>query len=101
MRARKTDINQSRIVDALRKCGYSVAVTSSIGNGFPDLVAGKGGINFLIEVKQPGKEKGLTTHQIEFIARWRGNVIVASEVGAVLTFMAETERKYFNYKLGA
>ena len=39
-RAAKVDANQPATVKALRDAGMTVAVTSSLGKGFPDLVVG-------------------------------------------------------------
>ena len=73
-RARKIDSNQPAIVEHLRLCGFSVAITSGAGDGFPDLVAGKHGVNYLIEVK---REKGkLTAKQIPFHDNWRGQIMI-------------------------
>ena len=82
MRAAKVDANQAEIVKALRKCGISVQSTASLGRGFPDLVAGKGALTWLIEVKGP---KGrLTNDQIEFIDAWSGTVHVARSINDAL-----------------
>ena len=58
-RARRVDANQAGLIAAARKMGCSVADTSRLGAGFPDLViglAGKGGrVNLLVEVKDGRK----------------------------------------------
>jgi Holliday junction resolvase len=77
-KAHKTDNNQREIVEVLRACGFSVSVTSSAGDGFPDLVAGKHGVNYLIEVKRLGGK--LTPRQIKWHDGWRGQVVVAYSV---------------------
>jgi Holliday junction resolvase len=80
MRAARTDANQREIVKALRKIGASVYVTSAVGAGFPDLVVGYCGRNWLIECKDGEKrpsERKLTPDQIEFKATWRGHWAVA------------------------
>jgi len=79
MRAARVDENQSAIVAALRAAGASVFVTSKVGNGFPDLVAGFGGITYLLEIKNPAKPKAdrqLTEEQSVFFAFWRGHADV-------------------------
>ena len=84
-RAAKTDANHAEVVSALRAIGASVADTSQVGRGFPDLVAGYRGRNWLIEVKDGAKvpsARKLTEDQIEFKAGWRGHwavVISAAE----------------------
>ena len=51
----RADHNQAEIVKALRKVGVSVHVTSSVGDGFPDLVCSlRKGVK-LLEVKRPGE----------------------------------------------
>lgn len=67
--AKKVDLNQAEIVEALRKCGCSVVV---IGDPV-DLLVGHGARNFLIEVKRPG-EKPRTQKQKDFLQNWRGQV---------------------------
>jgi Holliday junction resolvase len=81
MRAAKTDANQTEIVAALRKIGASVAITSSVGNGFPDIVCGLGKINFMFECKDGKKvpsARRLTPDQVKFHANWNGAVHVVN-----------------------
>ena len=91
-RAAKTDANQAEIVAALRKIGASVHDTSAVGRGFPDLVVGMRGRNWLIECKDGSKvpsARKLTPDQIEFKAGWRGHWAVAiSAEDAVSIVMA-------------
>lgn len=80
MRAKKIDVNQPELVKQLRKCGFSVAVTSQLGNGFPDIVVGKHGKNLLVEIKDPDKPpsaRKLTTDEQEFHQAWQGKIITA------------------------
>ena len=71
----RTDGTQTEIVKALRKLGATVAVTSALGDGFPDLVVGWRGVNHLVEVKNgslsPSKRE-LTPDEEKFHATWRG-----------------------------
>ena len=79
MKARKIDANQPEIVKGLRAIGCSVAVTSSAGDGFPDLVVGYYNKNFLLEVKDGAKSKSrqkLTHEQEQFHINWRGQITV-------------------------
>ena len=91
-RAAKTDANQAEIVAALRNIGASVHDTSAVGRGFPDLVVGMRGRNYLIECKDGAKvpsARKLTPDQIEFKATWRGHWAVAiSAEDAVSIVMA-------------
>jgi hypothetical protein len=71
-RAGRTDDNQKDIVDALRKAGASVFVTSGLGDGFPDLVVGFRGRTSLHEIK--GEKAELSEEEAKFFATWRGEV---------------------------
>lgn len=80
---KRTDSNQIDIVDSLRKVGFSVAVTSNVGNGFADIVVGgsmpcvicqnKTPQNRLIEIKSSDKAV-LTPAQKDFHKLWRGTI---------------------------
>ena len=73
----RTDYNQKLIVEQLRKLGVSVAVTSMLGKGFPDLVLGYQNKNYLIELKdgaKPKSQKGLTMDEAKFFTAWKGQV---------------------------
>lgn len=77
MRAKKIDTNQNLIVKQLRKCGVSVAITSMVGKGFPDIICGLRGRNYLIELKDGAKSasrKKLTADEKEFHDAWQGQV---------------------------
>tara|TARA_B100001939_G_scaffold343006_2_gene355015 strand:+ start:16949 stop:17233 length:285 start_codon:yes stop_codon:yes gene_type:complete len=82
-RAAKIDANQNAIVAGMRKLGASVAITSALGGGFPDLVAGMRGRNLLIEVKDgnkaPSKQR-LTSDEHEWHEAWRGDVVVVRDM---------------------
>lgn len=75
----RVDDNQPEIVKRFRDCGYSVAITSNIGGGFPDIVVGKYGVNILVEIKDgtksPSKRK-LTEDELAFHQSWRGAACV-------------------------
>lgn len=92
-RAAKVDRNQAEIVAALRKIGASVAITSAIGGGFPDLVAGYRRRNTLIEVKdgeaQPS-DRRLTPAQERFFEAWRGRSCVVETVEQALYVVRST-----------
>lgn len=85
----RTDTNQQRIIDALRRAGCTVRDTSSIGRGFPDICVGWRNRNTLLEIKRGPNEK-LTLDQQTFEASWAGqwarvsNEIEALEVVGVL-----------------
>lgn len=82
MRFAKIDANHNEIVSALRAVGVSVQSLASIGHGCPDLVAAKGSMTWMIEVKGPkGK---LTADQIKFIDAWNGSVHIVRTVDDAL-----------------
>jgi len=89
MRARgRTDANQARIVEALRRLGASVSVTSGVGSGFPDLLVGYMGRTTMLEIKDGGKppsKRKLTEAEAYFLANWRGGpaVVVKDEHEAI------------------
>ena len=87
-RAAKADDNQQQIVKALRKIpGVSVAVTSQLGKGYPDLNIGYKGKNYLVELKDGNKAKSqqkLTEDEIEWHKNWTGSVIVCNSLEQIL-----------------
>ena len=99
---RRTDSNQCAIVKALRKAGFSVAITSSLGQGFPDLVIALPRPNLepytaLAEIKdgsKPLSAQKLTPDEIKFRDNWSGNYhIIRSEeeVGLLLDSLMKAE----------
>ena len=89
----RTDANQNEIVQALRDVGASVAITSALGKGFVDLVAGYRGVNYLIEIKdgsKPPSARRLTPDEQEFFDTWRGAVFVANNVDEALEIIGVT-----------
>ncbi|WP_433705814.1 hypothetical protein [Paraburkholderia sacchari] len=77
--ARRADGNQVAITDALRKAGCQVCVTSTVGQGFPDLVVKAGRAVMLMEIKDPSKPpsaRRLTPAQKEFHEAWSGVIYV-------------------------
>ncbi len=92
MRACRVDSNQKEIVSALRGIGCSVAVTSSAGDGFPDLVVGRTNLhgvkqNFLLEIKdgkKPPSKRRLEPKQIKLHSSWQGQIAVVTSVSEAL-----------------
>jgi hypothetical protein len=89
----RTDANQTKVVEHLRRAGLSVAITSMVGNGFPDLVvAGRGKLpgwsrTILVELKdpdQPTSKRKLTGAEIKFIDTWQGEYIKATTAEEIL-----------------
>jgi Holliday junction resolvase len=86
-RAAKVDANQAEIVAALRAVGATVTPLHAVGQGCPDILAGYGGLNFLLEVKdgaKPPSARKLTPDQVSWHDTWRGQVAVASSVKEAL-----------------
>ena len=73
-RAAKIDSNQNEIVEALRRCGASVLITSQLKNCF-DILVGYNGINYIVEIKdgkKPPSQRKLTEGEIKFMENWKG-----------------------------
>ena len=86
----RTDANQSQIVKDLRKMGATVYPTSNLGSGFPDILVGFRGLNYLFEVKdgnQPPSKRKLTDDEKDFILAWGGQVSVIETSQDALDFM--------------
>ncbi len=72
-KACKVDANQAEIVECLRAIpGCEVYSCAAIGDGFPDIIVGRYGRNWLFELKMPGKK--LTDDQQTFFKMWTGQV---------------------------
>ena len=69
--AARADVNQAKIVDMLRKLGFSVEII-----GMPsDLLIAKNGTTVVIEVKNPDQspsKRRLTDQEREFYESWQG-----------------------------
>lgn len=74
---RRIDQNQPEIIEALLKAGCSILDASPMGGGFPDLIAGKNGRNYLIEIKNPKTKGKLNEKQRQFFEIWQGQAAVA------------------------
>jgi hypothetical protein len=75
----RTDATQKDVVKALRAIGCSVAVTSSLGKGFPDIVCALRGRTVLMEIKdgsKPPSARKLTPDEERFRQAWRGEYVV-------------------------
>lgn len=72
-RAARIDANQPQIVNDLRGLGCVVWSTAGVGNGFPDIVVGHKGRNYLFEIKDPEKppsKRRLTVKEMDFCSVW-------------------------------
>ena len=88
-RAAKVDDNQADIVAILRRFGFSVEVTSAVGQGCPDLVLGKHGKTYLAEIKdgsKPPSARKLTPDQQRWHLMWQGHVVILNNFQDCLNF---------------
>ena len=79
MKRGRVDANQKEITQFFRGRGFAVAITSDLGNGFPDLVVSKAGFNILIEIKdgtKPPSQRRLTDDEEAFHAGWKGHIAI-------------------------
>lgn len=93
-RAAKIDVNQPEIVKAFRALGYIVAHTHQLGSGFPDIIVSrllpsKHKFTALIEIKdgyKPKSSQKLTPDEVEFHAKWQGEIAIINSVDQVLEY---------------
>ena len=86
-RASKIDENHREICRALFESGCSVQTLAGVGSGVPDIMVGKAGVNYLLEIKdgnKPPSKRRLTDAQIEWHDSWRGQVTVVKDVDEAL-----------------
>lgn len=85
-RARRTDDNQTEVVDYLRRrWGASVEVV----NGVFDLLVSWGGPSYPVEVKdgsKPPSRRALTDREAKFAASYKGRVVVLERLEDVDAF---------------
>ena len=88
-RAAKTDTNHAEIVEALREIGANVFDTHDVGSGFPDIIIGYRGVNFLAEIKGP---KGtMTPLERWFHNDWGGQVAIVRTVDDAYRLIGATD----------
>lgn len=78
-RAARKDANHEEIAEVFKTFGFSVADTSQLGNGFPDMVVGWLSANLLVEVKdgsKPLSRRRLSEEEQAFHDRWLGPILV-------------------------
>jgi hypothetical protein len=86
-RAAKVDRNQAQIVEALRAVGASVQPIHAIGSGCPDLLVGRLGRSYVLEVKdgaKPPSARKLTPDEQRWFAAWKGHAVVVESVADAL-----------------
>lgn len=83
--AARRDENHGEIAEAFARLGFSVQDTSLVGGSFPDLVVGRHGVTWLVEIKQPNGK--LRLNQVEFFNNWRGTPpVLVRTVNDVIAF---------------
>lgn len=83
----RVDDNQTEIVEALRRVGCSVQSLATVGNGCPDLLVGRQGVNTLLEVKdgsKPPSRRRLTPDEQIWQHKWGGQVVTVETVEQAL-----------------
>ena len=86
--ANRRDSNQQQIMSALGKAGCTVADTSRVGNGYPDISVGRtyragGSHTYLLEIKS-SRDATLTPDQLRFRSWWKGHYAVVWDVESAL-----------------
>jgi hypothetical protein len=88
---KRTDSNHAEIIKALRKIpNLSVFSTHEVGKGFPDIVIGYKGINYLIEIKdgnKPPSARKLTDSEVKFHNDWKGQIKIVNNLDEVLNLL--------------
>lgn len=69
------DYNHDQVVEWFKNHGFGVIDSHMLGGGFPDLIVGRGGVMFLVEVKNPKRRIILTKLQKEFHAEWPVSIV--------------------------
>lgn len=92
--AKRTDENHSDVVAELRQVLPEATVfdASGTGAGFPDIVIGWRGLNYLFEIKDPSKPKSarsLTDAQDKFHLAWQGQVAIVHSASEILATIAK------------
>jgi hypothetical protein len=94
--AARVDKNQLEAIHAFKAAmpDASVFDASACGEGFPDLVVGWRGRNYLFEVKNPDvrpSDRKLTEPQEAFHGSWQGQVHVVHSAAEMLAVMLRIE----------
>ena len=95
--AKRTDDNHTEVVTQFRAAMPEATVfdASGVGRGFPDLVVGWQGRNYLIEVKDPAKvpsARKLTPAQEKLHVEWQGQIHVCHSAAEICATIARLER---------
>ena len=90
--AKRTDGNHKGLVEGLRAAlpEASVFDASGAGRGFPDLVVGWRGRNWLFEVKDGSRvpsRRRLTAAQVRLHSSWQGQVAIVHSADEILEIL--------------
>jgi len=92
---RRTDANHKSLINSIRQIpSISVFSTHTLGKGFPDIVVGYKGINYLFEIKDSAKtpsQKKLTPDEVKFHCSWFGQVNIIETIEDVLRYINKTQ----------
>lgn len=94
-RAARVDANHSEIASEYRRLGCSVRSTAALGDGFPDLCIGYGGLTALVEVKdgaKPPSARALTPDEKAFRDTWTGGVYLVESPESAARHVATLRR---------
>ncbi len=81
---KRVDNNQPEIVEALRAAGCTIQSLASVGAGCPDILAGRAGQTYLLEIKSSPSAR-LTCFERLWHANWTGRpVAVVSSIEEAL-----------------
>lgn len=86
-RDNRVDANHLDVCNALRQCGASIYSTASLGDGFPDAVAGFRGFNYLIEIKNGTRKWDLSDDQKTFHSNWQGQIVIIDSIQSAIEWM--------------
>jgi hypothetical protein len=94
--AARVDANQLATIKEFQRAMPDATVfdASACGEGFPDLVVGWRGRNYLFEVKNPDvrpSDRKLTEPQVAFHGSWQGQVHVVHSAAEMLAIMLRIE----------
>ena len=96
--AKRVDENHREVVEGLRASLPEATVydASGAGRGFPDLVVGFKGRNYLFEVKngnQVPSRRRLTAAQVGMHGNWQGQVAIVHRAADILAEIAREGAK--------
>lgn len=86
---KRVDGNQAEIVEALRRCGATVQDLHEVGQGCPDILVGRAGKTYLLEIKN-GQRGKLNSREVRWHRMWRGQVAVVRTVDEALRAVGVT-----------